>query len=236
MCNRFVRGGLLFVLLALPACGTYAALDEGATRTVEVRAVAAERPYRIQPGDGLSIQFAYHPTRSVDVVVRPDGKVSIPFAEEVHVAGRTVPEADDALTVEVAKALRDPELTVIVATMAQSQVFVSGEVGRPGAIPLIPGMTAYQALTAAGGIAPSGAADSVVIVRADGPGKRSVTRVSLANEAMLTNDLALGPFDIVYVPRTGVADVATFVNSHINAIIPRALNFTAFYDLQKGLQ
>ena len=225
--------GLLFLAAA---CGSYASLEPGERRELPPRPVAEARPYRIQSGDGLQIEFAYHPTRKVGVVVRPDGVISIPFAEEVHVAGLTVPEADELLTRGAAKVLRDPDLTILVATMAQSQVFVSGEVGRPGAIPLVPGMTAFQALTAAGGIAPTGAADSVILVRAEGPGQRSVRRISLADESMLTEDVVLGQFDIVYVPRTGVADVAAFVNSHINAIIPHAVNFTAFYDLQNAFR
>jgi protein involved in polysaccharide export with SLBB domain len=168
--------------------------------------------------------------------VRPDGVVSIPLAYEVHVAGRTVPEVDDLLTKGVATTLRDPELTVIVLTMAKSMVFVGGEVGKPGPVPLVPGLTAFQALTAAGGIAPSGAADSVIVVRADGPGRRIVRRVSLAGADMLKNDVALGPFDIVFVPRTAIADVGMFVNNYINSIIPHSVSFTAFYNLKPGVQ
>jgi polysaccharide biosynthesis/export protein PslD len=92
-------------------------------------------------------------------------------------------------------------------------------------------MTAFQALTMAGGIAATGAGDSVILVRADGPGKRLVRRLSMHGADMLTNDVALGAFDILFVPKTSVADVGAFVNSHVNAIIPRAVSFTAFYDL-----
>lgn len=224
---------LVLVLASVSSsCGSYAGLDEGETRTVETSVVEEPIEYRIQPGDGLVIEFAHHPTRRTELVVRPDGAISIPFAEEKHVAGLTVREADDLLTASVKEHLRDPELTILVAAVARSQVFVGGEVGRPGAIPLVPGMTAFQALTAAGGIAPSGADDSVILVRSNGPGKRMVRRLSLAGGDMLANDVALGPFDIVFVPRTRVADVGLFVNSNINAIVPRAINFTAFYDLQ----
>jgi protein involved in polysaccharide export with SLBB domain len=219
------------LVLFASACGTYAGLSEGESRSYETRVVEEAPLYRIQPGDGLTILFAHHATRKTDVVVRPDGKLSIPFAEEVHVAGLTVAEADDALTTRVATQLRDPELTIVVATIARSQVFVGGEVARPGAVPLVPGMTAFQALTMAGGIAATGAGDSVILVRADGPGKRLVRRLSMHGADMLTNDVALGAFDILFVPKTSVADVGAFVNSHVNAIIPRAVSFTAFYDL-----
>ena len=228
---------LALVLASIAAsCGSYAGLAVGETRVVETQPDLEPPVYRIQPGDGLVVEFAHHATRRAEVVVRPDGVLSIPFAEEVRVAGRTIPEADAMLTELVGKRLRDPELTILVAAVAKSQVFVGGEVLRQGAVPLVPGMTAFQALTAAGGMAPTGAADSVILVRADGPGKRIVRRVSLEEGDMLTNDLVLGPFDIVYVPRTAVADVGAFVNANVNAIIPRALSFTAFYNIQDAFE
>ena len=228
---------LALVLASMAAsCGSYAGLAVGETRVVETQPDLEPPVYRVQPGDGLVVEFAHHPTRRAEVVVRPDGVLSIPFAEEVRVAGRTIPEADAMLTELVGKRLRDPELTILVAAVAKSQVFVGGEVLRQGAVPLVPGMTAFQALTAAGGMAPTGAADSVILVRADGPGKRIVRRVSLEEGDMLTNDVVLGPFDIVYVPRTAVADVGAFVNANVNAIIPRALSFTAFYNIQEAFE
>lgn len=228
---------LALVLASMAAsCGSYAGLAVGETRVVETQPDLEPPVYRIQPGDGLVVEFAHYATRRAEVVVRPDGVLSIPFAEEVRVAGRTIPEADAMLTELVGKRLRDPELTILVAAVAKSQVFVGGEVLRQGAVPLVPGMTAFQALTAAGGMAPTGAADSVILVRADGPGKRIVRRVSLEEGDMLTNDVVLGPFDIVYVPRTAVADVGAFVNANVNAIIPRALSFTAFYNIQEAFE
>ncbi len=225
---------LILAPLLVAACTTFHELPEGEPVAFDTR--VAEEPdspeYRIQPGDGLSIKLVHHPLRSMDLVVRPDGRVSIPFAEEVRVSGHTVAEADALLTEGVARSLRDPELTVVVMTVARSQVFVGGEVVRPGAIPLVPGLTAFQALLAAGGVAPTGDETSVILVRAAGPGKRIVRRLSFADRGIITNDAVVGPFDIVFVPRTFVADVGNFVNSHINAIVPRAVNFSAFYNLE----
>lgn len=226
----FFPTALLAAVLA--ACSSYMNYEEGASVAVETRVVEeAPPPYRIQPGDGLTILFAHHATRKSDVVVRMDGKVSMPFAEEVHVAGLTVAEVDAALTRRVGAHLRDPELTVVVATTARSLVFVGGEVARAGQVPLVPGMTAFQALTAVGGMAPSGARDSVMLVRADGPGKRIVRRLSLDETNMFTHDYVLAPFDILFVPTTSVADVGLFVSSHVNAIIPRAASFSGFYNI-----
>jgi len=231
MTARLAVVALLAVLL--PACNSIKSLPEGEARSFETRAVEEPVEYRIQPGDGLTIKFAYHQTRDLQVGVRPDGRISIPFAEEVHVAGLTVAEADDRLTAGVAQVLRDPELTIVVTKVARSQVYVGGEVLRPGAVPLVPGLTATQALFAAGGAAPTGDTRSVILIRAAGPGKREVRRLSLEGTDMVACDRVLAPFDIVFVPRTFIADVGVFVNSYINAIIPRSVSFTAFYNLHE---
>ncbi len=221
-----------FATVLLCGCNSFEKIPEGEAQSFETRAAESQpTEYRIQPGDGLAIKYAYQPTRNLDVIVRLDGRISIPFAEEVHVAGRTIEEADALLTERVGKVLRDPDLTVVLTTMAKSQVFIGGEVTRPGAVPLAPGMTAYQALLAAGGVAPTGDEKSVIVIRAAGPGRRTVWRLDLEGQGLVTHDVVLGPYDIVFVPRTFVADVGAFVNSHINAIIPRAANFSAFYNL-----
>lgn len=239
MSGAAFRAAALASLIALAACHTFDRIPEGEETPFDTRAAEAppeETPeYRIQPGDGLAIKFAHHPLRNLDVVVRPDGRISIPFAEEVRVAGRTVPEVDEQLTEGVSRRLRDGDLTVVVVTVARSQVFVGGEVLRPGAIPLVPGLTAVQALLAAGGVAPTGDDSSVIVVRAAGPGKRIVRRLALQDRGLVTHDVVLGPFDIVFVPRTAVADVGNFVNSHINAIVPRAVSFSAFYNLEENV-
>src|SRR5262245_22064563 len=76
----------LIALLGLGAVATGCVgpdIDYGEVRTFEVERLE-EGPYLIAAGDGLSIQFLYHPERNAAVQVRTDGKFSMPFAEEVQ--------------------------------------------------------------------------------------------------------------------------------------------------------
>lgn len=187
--------------------------------------------YRIAPGDGLALQFAFHPERNLEFTVRPDGKISIPFAKEVHAAGKSVSELDDELTKAMASKLKNPELAIMVKTFAAQRVYVGGEVGQPGVVDLQPGMTALQALTTKGGLTNGAASDSLLVIRAAGPGKRIVKRLDLSKENVAKNDIPLRPFDILYAPKSSIAQAGVWVEQNINAVVPRVFSFGAFYDV-----
>jgi protein involved in polysaccharide export with SLBB domain len=214
------------VLAAAPALASCVAprLEPGDLATLQLHKVSVEG-YRIQPGDRLRVAFAYHPTRNRMLAVRPDGRVSLTFAEEVQAAGLTIPELDAALTARVAEHLDAPDLTVEVEAHARQRVYVAGRVARPGELPLTPGMTLQEAITAAGSFAVGAARDAVVLVRADNPSSRSAIKVNADEEAMVAADVELQPFDLIYVPPSGIARVGIWIQQHINDVIPRGFRF-----------
>lgn len=188
-------------------------------------------PYRIAPGDVLGLRFAYHIERNTDVAVRPDGKISIPFAEEVHAAGKTVAELDDELTVALARHYKHPDLSVLVLTFAPQRAWVGGEVNQPGDVELRTGLTVMQALSARGWFKSTAAADSVVLIRGAGPGRRVAKKLDLSPANIAQNDVPLRPFDIVYAPQRSIVQVGEWVEQNINALVPRMLSFGAYYNL-----
>jgi protein involved in polysaccharide export with SLBB domain len=110
-------------------------------------------------------------------------------------------------------------------------VFVGGEVNQPGQVDLQPGLTALGALSSRGWLKTNAASDSLLLIRAAGPGKRLVRRLDLSKENVAKNDIPLRPYDIVFVPKSSVSQVGEWVDQNINAIIPRAISFGAFYDV-----
>ena len=220
-----------FALLAAVACSTGPGFPDDGSPIVYDTVDFELEPYRIAPGDGLAVQFAFHPQRNTELTVRPDGKISLPFAKEVHAAGKTVAELDAELTASIANKLKDPELAILVKTFATQRVYVGGEVGQPGVVDLHPGLTALQALTTKGGLTNSAATDSLLLIRAAGPGKRIVKRLDLSKENVAKNDIPLRPFDILYAPKSSIAQAGVWVDQNINAVIPRIFSFGAFYDL-----
>jgi polysaccharide export outer membrane protein len=107
--------------------------------------------YLIGAEDLLYINVWKEPEISRPVVVRPDGKISLPLLNDVTAAGLTPMELEQQLTAKFQKFLTDPQVTVIVTTINSQQVFILGEVNRMGRYPLSPNMTVLQALSMSGG-------------------------------------------------------------------------------------
>jgi polysaccharide export outer membrane protein len=107
--------------------------------------------YVIGAQDVLDISVWKEPEVSRSVPVRPDGKISLPLLNDVQAAGLTPTQLAAQITESLKKYVANPQVTVIVTTMNSQRVYLLGEVGRPGAYPLLPGMTILQALSSGGG-------------------------------------------------------------------------------------
>jgi polysaccharide export outer membrane protein len=128
--------------------------------------------YIIGPEDVLKIDVWKEPEMSGTIPVRPDGKISLALVGDVQAAGFTPTQLTADLTTRLKKYLEDPRVTVTVNSVQSQRVFILGQVGRPGAYPLLPDMTVLQALSTAGGLSQYAAADKIYVLRNDG-GKQS---------------------------------------------------------------
>jgi polysaccharide export outer membrane protein len=130
---------------------------------------SAPTTYVIGVGDVLYISVLRQQELSSEVVVRPDGKISLPLLGDVHAAGLPPDQLRDVVTTALAKFVIGPVVTVQVraasARVSAHNVFVIGEVARPGMYPLSDSMTVLQLLATAGGLSKFARRDGVVIVR-----------------------------------------------------------------------
>jgi polysaccharide export outer membrane protein len=115
------------------------------------KSATADPNYIIGAQDVLDISVWKEPDVSRMVPVRPDGKISLPLLNDVQAAGLTPVQLAAQLTESLKKYVTNPQVTVIVATINSQRVYILGEVTRPGAFPLLPGMSVLQALSSAGG-------------------------------------------------------------------------------------
>ena len=132
------------------AAGTPSALqapkDESATANTPAG-------YRIGAGDALQINVWNEPAASVgSVVVRPDGKISLPLVKEVDVLGLTPTELEKVLAARLAHFIRDADVTVVVQQIHSKKVYLIGAAKREGPVPLLSNMTILQVLAEAGGL------------------------------------------------------------------------------------
>jgi len=212
------------VTALLVGCASQRALpiDEAQAGFVNTK---VQRPpvYRIQPGDEMDIKFFFNPELDQPVIVRPDGKISLPVVDDVQAAGLTPPELDTLLTQIYGQELRKPMVTVIVKTFTAQRVYVGGEVGKPGVVELKAGMTALAAVINAGGFLNTAKPDAVILIRRGGATDAPIPiRVDLEGSIdgdTTTGDIPLQPFDVVYVPKSWIANANLFVQQYIRDLI-----------------
>src|ERR1700691_3129072 len=150
---------LLLIAVVIPARAVQAAnkarpaaqsasADPGAA----TQKVATQDPnYIIGPQDVLDISVWKEPEVSRVVPVRPDGRISLPLLNDVQAAGLTPAALASQITESLKKYVTNPQVTVIITTINSQRVYILGEVTRPGAFPMIPGMTVLQAVSSGGG-------------------------------------------------------------------------------------
>jgi protein involved in polysaccharide export with SLBB domain len=206
----------------------------GSTASAAPGEVPASAAYRIAPGDELALKFFYVPELNESVTVRPDGRIQLQLVGEVHAAERTAAELAAELKRVYAGSLRQPEVSVEVEKgFARQQVFVGGEVGRPGAQPLLPSLTVMRALIVAQGLRDTAAANRVVILRRGGDGRAQLIRVDVASQsregADETNDPLLQPFDVVLAVPSHVSRLNKWIDQYIRRNLPVNVGFS--YDL-----
>lgn len=84
----------------------------------------------LQPGDGISIKFLHTPGNNQTVTIGPDGRASFYLLDEIEVAGMTLEELDDELTLRYEESLISPDLTVSLGQTGPRQVLILGGEGR----------------------------------------------------------------------------------------------------------
>lgn len=219
---------LLFLLLSIPlaACSSGSDLRHP-TPLAALPQPTAVQDYQIQPGDSLDIRFFYNPELNEQQLVRPDGRITLQLVGEELVAGRTPHELETALRTEYSHELKQPEIAVIVRGFGGQKAYVDGEVGRPGMVDLQGGLSALQALAQSGGAKATADLDDVILIRhVDGkPVAVPLDLQDALNGDDLGQDIQLRPYDVLFVPKTAIANLNTFIDQHFRQNVPLPFGF-----------
>lgn len=197
---------------------------------------AVEPSYRLFPGDTIAVEVLTAPELSRgDLVIAPDGRAAVPLAGDVVLAGRTLGEAESMLADALADELRDPQLNVRATGFGSQQVFVGGEVQQAGVYPLPGQITALEAVLLAGGFQDTAGAKDVVVVRRGPDGHAMMRVINIADAMKGRQPLDAEPlqrFDVVYVPKSTIAEVNLFFQQYVRDALP--IEFGLFYDLNSS--
>lgn len=185
--------------------GAPRAQQEGAqpaAKAAPAETVALPPGYVIGSGDHLAVTFWKEPELSAEVIVRPDGKITIPLIKEVAVTGLTPEQLATQLETLAARFVQQPNATVIVREIHSRQVFITGYVARPGAYPLTTPLTVLQFIAQAGGLLEFANAEEIRIMRTEGPKSKAFlfNYKDITRGRNVAQNIELQPGDTVIVP------------------------------------
>lgn len=186
-----------------------------------------EPAYRFYPGDEIEVSLPSAPELSKVVTVQPDGRISTPMVGSVMAADRTVDDLRTSLSEAYSTVLLRPYVDV-TPKAAPLKVFVGGEVGNPGVIDLQGDADALRAIIQAGDFKATGDRAKVIILRRGPDGRGMMRQVDLLKglKTGKTDLVPLRRFDIVYVPRSGVANAGLFVQQYFRDLSPISFGFS----------
>ena len=200
-------GGALAGVVGAPA----GLIPEGSAQTVahaEAPAPAAAssstlpKDFVIGPEDVLTVTVWREKDFSAEVTVRPDGKITLPLVNEIQAAGLTPAQLREQLTTAVSRFVADPSVTVAVKQINSLKVYISGQVGKPGAYQLTSATNVLQLIVTAGGLHEFADAKNIVIIRRQN-GQETTHRFNYKDVMKgknLAQNIQLVPGDTILVP------------------------------------
>lgn len=195
-------------LAALTGCAATTAAQPAPAAPPATQAAApdqAQAPpagYLIGPDDVLGVVFWELPNHGGDVIVRPDGKITLPLLNDVQAAGLTPEQLRESIAAASAKYIRDPNVSVVVKQINSLKVYVTGQVTKPGTYPLTSPTTVLQVLALAGGVTDFAKKDKIVVMRTEGGQTRSYkfNYKDVIQGKKLEQNIVLKPGDTVVIP------------------------------------
>src|SRR6266567_6137492 len=140
-------------------CATSTVVSEASALTIS--------EFRLGIGDVIHISVWKEPELTETAVVLPDGRISMPLAGQVPIAGKSTVTAQSLIRTLLLKYMTDPQVTVSIVEIHSRQVYITGQVQHPGAYPLLGNFNVLQLIASAGGLTPYARKRGIVILDAE---------------------------------------------------------------------
>lgn len=173
--------------------------------------------YRLHKGDHISVRFLYHQELSEpNLVVRPDGLISLQMIEDIRAEGLTTAELKASLEKAYSEILLSPVISISIIEFVAPRVYVNGQVAKPGSYELRAGNSLLQAIALAGGFTPG--AHRKLVLHARPIGERQLQVVAVDMTKMLTpgthaQDIELQDGDYIFVPDSKLSQFSRVVEA-----------------------
>ncbi len=163
--------------------------------------VASGTTYVIGASDLVNVTVWKESALSGEILVRPDGMISMPLLGDVRAAGLTPLQLGTEIETRLKKFIQSPNVNVEVRQIHSKVIYLLGEVGKKGPIDLAPGMTLLQAISSAGGLTDYANSKKIYILRSSSGKQEKVPvhyKKALQGDSAL--NLILQPGDTIVVP------------------------------------
>ena len=201
--HRTVLGAALSVV----ACIGAGCAPETLLPPAPIASALPSPEYVIGPGDTLNIFVWRNPELTVDVPVRPDGRISLPLVEDVVAIGKSPTALAREIEDRLSKYVTNPIVTVFPKSFVgpfNQQVRVIGEAVTPRALPYRANMTVLDAMIEVGGLTKYAAGNRATLIRTVNNVQESYSLHldSLINRGDIESNVALAPGDILIIPQS----------------------------------
>ena len=199
----FLPKPTLAILALILTVSAAAASSEPSKAKSSVPALPAPEEYLIGPDDILAVSVWREPEISRNVVVRPDGRISLPLVGDLRASGHTPAELQNEIKDHLLNYLSNPEVTVIVQEARSQKFNILGEVEHPGSYPLSRSMTVLDAIAVAGGLRDFAKSGKIYVLRIMTDGSRARLQFNYKEVIKgqgLSQNVELQPRDTVVVP------------------------------------
>ena len=164
-------------------------------------AITAPDTYVIGASDTLTISVWKEPTLTGNLLVRPDGMVSMPLLGDVQASGLTTLQLSTLIQEKLKKFIQDPNVSVVLTQIHSKVIYLLGEVARKGPVEMTPNMTLLEAISSAGGLTDYANAKRIYILRRESGAQQ---KIPAHYKEALKGDYALNvllrPGDTIVVP------------------------------------
>jgi polysaccharide biosynthesis/export protein len=171
---------------------------------VALQAEVAKNGYRIQPGDHLEVFVRQEQSLQRQVLVLPDGTISLPLLGIVPVFNKTVQDIETLVCRNLVSRnlIQDPNVTISVQNLGANLVYIIGKVARPGEFELRYDMDVIKAIAVAGGLATFAKEGDIKILRRtpDGPREFKFDYGKFMDGHDRDANILLQPGDTIVVP------------------------------------
>ncbi len=186
--------------------------------------------YYLEIGDVLEIDVWRVSDFSRVVIVRPDGRISLPLVGDLYVFAMSLIEVRDILTKKLSEYIRNPQVSISMRQFGGRKFVILGEINTPGVYRFQQEISLLEGVALAGGFKPDAKRGKIMVIRGD-IRKEPQVKIIKANvenvlkKGMISENLLIMPNDIVYVAKDLIGDYREILDNLVQPALDNSIDF-----------